>query len=142
MDAITLTEHFYLALTVWRESRGASHEAQLAVAYSILNRVNRPSWWGHTLDEVVTKKWQYSSLAAPGDPQLIVWPHLSDGSWLAAIKVAEAALEGTEANPVPGADSYYDDSITTPKWVVGARDCGKLDRLHFYDVDHDYEVGG
>jgi len=129
-----------LALLVWRESRGASREAQVAVAHSVLNRVARPSWWGKTLDEVIWKKWQYSSLTAPGDPQLNLQPRLSSNGWLDALGVAYDVIHGEEANPFPGADSYYDDSIPAPKWVASVRLCGKLGTLNFYDVDKDHEA--
>ena len=128
-----------LALLVWREARGASHDAQLAVAHSVRNRVEKPSWWGHTQEEVIWKKWQYSSLTAPGDPQLLLQPKLSDPSWLRCLGVAYDVLHGDAANPTPGADSYYDDSIPPPRWAVGARLCGKIGRLNFFDVDRDYE---
>lgn len=142
--AKTLCDLYYLALVVWREARGASREAQVAVAHSVMNRVARPSWWGKTLDEVITKKWQYSSMAAPGDPQLIVWPHLTDASWLACLGVAYDVIHGDEPNPFPGADSYYDSSISAPKWAVANAFRGMVasphgNTLRFYDVDHDYE---
>lgn len=137
--AKTLCDVFYLALVIWREARGASLAAQIAVAWSLLNRVQKPGWWGTDISSVATKKWQYSSLAAPGDPQLILWPLLSDPSWLACLGVAYDVLNGVKSNPFPGADSYFDDSISAPKWVATARPCGKVDNLNFYDVDHDYE---
>lgn len=129
-----------LGLLVWREARGASWNAQIAVARSVRNRVARPSWWGHTQDEVIWKKWQYSSLTAPGDPQLLLQPKLSDASWLACLGVAYDVLHGDAPNPFPGADSYYDDSIAPPGWTKGARFCGKMGKLNFYDVDLDYET--
>lgn len=128
-----------LALVVWREARGETPEAQFAVACSILNRVKRPSWWGHDLLGVLGKKWQYSSMAAPNDPQLILWPQI-DGSWCEALSIARAALNESEPNPVPGADSYYDDSISAPAWTKAARFVQKIGRLNFYDTDHDFEA--
>ena len=140
----TCTQTFYLALAIWREARGEPQLGRTAVGYSILNRVARPSWWGRTVDEVITKKWQYSSLTDPRDKQLTRWPLLSDISWQECLGVAMQLLfPGVAAapvdNPVPGADSYYDVSITAPKWTVTARKCGQVGRIIFYDVDHDYE---
>jgi spore germination cell wall hydrolase CwlJ-like protein len=131
---------FFLGLVVWREARGASHEAQVAVASSVMNRVKRPSWWGTDVSSVAGKRWQYSSLAAPGDAQLTLWPLLSDPTWLACLGVAYDVIHSEEPNPLPGADSYYDDSIAPPKWTKGARLCGKIDNLNFYDVDNDWEA--
>ena len=137
------TEQFYLALVVWREARGEDAFAQLGVAFTVLNRRSRPGWWGKSVDEIATKKWQYSSLTDPNDPQLTKWPLLSDPSWGRAWNVATLVLGGSAQNPVEGADSYYDDSLQgdkIPKWAGTARFCGKIGRLNFYDVDHDYEA--
>jgi len=146
--ARTIWQPCLLALTIWREARGSSTLAQVAVGYSIMNRVERPSWWGKTLDEVLGKKWQYSSLAAPGDPQLILWPRSEDPSWQEALAVARAVLAKTEPNPVPGADSYYDSSLDEvgkpPKWAATTTHIGDIaspgqNTLRFYDVDNDFE---
>ena len=136
-----MTEHWYLAFTVWREARGEPDDCMAAVAWSILNRVSRPGWWGHTIDEVVTKRWQYSSLTDPKDPQLSrSWPTVGDASWRKCWEVCRNVIQGRIDNPVPGADSYHDASIAPPNWTVAARKCGMVGGLYFYDVDHDFEV--
>jgi hypothetical protein len=135
-----LCDVFYLALVIWREARGASHDAQVAIGWTVMNRVARPGWWGTTIDEISTKRFQFSSLTAPGDPQLVKWPVCSDASWLACLGVAYDILHGDEPTMFPGADSYYDDSIAAPAWTHGATLCGKIDNLNFYDVDHDHEA--
>lgn len=135
----------FLALALWREARGSSIEAKVAVAHSIMNRVEKPSWWGKTLSEVLGKRWQYSSLAAPNDPQLLLWPRPEDGSFQECLSVARAVIGKTEDNPFPGADSYFDSSISAPKWAVASSFRGQVDSPHgntlmFYDVDHDWEA--
>jgi hypothetical protein len=75
--AAILCDHFYLALAVWREARGESAEGQVAVACSIINRVANPKWWGATVDEVITKRWQYCVV-----PQARIL--LADLSWVSA----------------------------------------------------------
>lgn len=135
----TVTEQFLLGLTVWREARGETELGRVAVAHSVLNRVARPSWWGRDLCEVLGKKWQYSSLAAPGDPQLILWPRIEDHSWLECLTVAAQVLAGAVSNPVPGADSYHDVSIGTPATMATGRYCGQIGRLRFFDLDRDFE---
>src|SRR3990172_8445425 len=91
---------FMLALVGWREARGEVLPVRIAVMYSVLNRVERPAWWGRSVLEVVGKLWQYSALTAPGDPNV---------------------LEYRVANPMPGADSYHDVSIPQPGWAGAAR---------------------
>src|ERR1039458_10023811 len=107
----------FLALCVWRESRGESAEAQLAVAYSILQRVARGGWWGTDVQSVIGKKWQYSSITTPGDPNLIQWPLSNDPSWDACVHAAQAALTCSLPNPAPGADWYFDGSVNRPGWA-------------------------
>jgi spore germination cell wall hydrolase CwlJ-like protein len=134
----------FSALTLWREARGESTLTKTAVMFSILNRVYRPCWWGTDVMSVVFKKWQYSSLTAPTDPQLTTWPKSSDSTWQECLEIARGVICGdtTFVNPVPGADSYFDDSIQAPNWTNKARFVRKLGRLSFYDVDFDYEQNG
>ena len=138
-DPKEICDTFYLALVVYREARGETLAAKVAVAHTVLNRVAKPKWWGKTIDEVITKKWQYSSLTDPKDPQLVKWPLLSDPAWQSCLQCAIEVLRGALGHPLKGADSYYDDSIAAPAWTTSARYCGKIGRLNFYDVDKDYE---
>lgn len=138
--AKTLCDVFYLAMVVWREARGASNAAQIAVASSVMNRVKHPGWWGDSVDAVATKKWQYSSMTDPNDKQLSRWPVVSDPSWLSCLGVAYDVLHGGEPSLLPGADSYYDDSILAPKWATEDKFVGKIDNINFYDTDHDHEA--
>ena len=136
------TEHYILALTIWREARNQIAAAQHGVAFTVLNRKARPGWWGTTVDEICCKKWQYSSLTDPKDPQLTKWPLVSDSSWRIAWIAAGEVLDGVVSNPVPGADSYYDDSIkdNPPAWAKTAQFVGKIGALNFFNVDHDTEL--
>jgi len=47
---------------------------------------------------------------------------------------------GMSENPAPGADSYFDDSISPPKWATLETFVRKIGRLSFYNVDRDTEV--
>jgi len=129
----------FLALVVWRESRGETNEVRSGVAYSILNRVKRPSWWGNDVMSVVFKKWQYSSMTDPHDAQLVVWPQANDVSWQQCMDVASGVINGTIVNLVNGADSYYDISIPAPKWASPETFVTQLGKIRFYDLDKDVE---
>ena len=130
-------EHALLALLVWREARGELHPAKVAVAFSVLNRVAQPKWWGTTLGAVIAKKWQYSSMAAPGDPNLIQYPLPQDLSFQDALYAVNRVLAGAEKNPVPGADSYYDTSIPAPSWAKPEQYVGQVGAFRFYNTDGD-----
>jgi N-acetylmuramoyl-L-alanine amidase len=129
-----------LALVMWREARGEGIKAMTAVGCSIRNRVQRPSWWGKDYIGVITKKWQYSSMAAPGDPQLILYPQSTDATFEQALQAAQWVMDGTVVTNAPGADSYYDDSIPAPKWATPETFVAKIGRLNFHNLDKDTEI--
>ncbi len=128
----------FMALTIWREARGESTVGKAGVAHSIMNRVKHPKWWGKTVQEVLFKKWQYSSLTDPNDPQLTAWPK-PDPLWRECLTVAHDVYYGLMENPVPFADSYFDISIPNPKWATPDMFVRQIGRLKFYNVDGDYE---
>ena len=130
----------FLALTVWRESRGESRQVQDGVAHAIMNRVQRPSWWGNDIMSVVFKKWQFSSMTSPNDPQLTTWPTVADPSWTQCLQVASDVAGGFSKSLAPGADSYYDISISAPKWATGDTFVVQLGKIRFYNLDHDIEI--
>ena len=133
------TEKVFLALVIWREARGVSNTAKVAVALSIMNRVARPAWWGRDLLSVIFKKWQYSSLTDPKDRQLTTWPQKDAPDWIECLQVASDAVDGILKNPVPGADGYYDTSIPPPKWATPETFVAQIDNLRFYNLDRDIE---
>jgi spore germination cell wall hydrolase CwlJ-like protein len=130
---------FWLAFAVWREARGEPLLGQIGVAHSIMNRVIRPTWWGRTVMEVIFRPWQYSSFTDPKDKQLTTWPK-NDRVWHQCLYVACGVLDGVIANPVPGADSYFDISITGTDWATPDKFVAQIGRIKFYNVDRDVEI--
>jgi N-acetylmuramoyl-L-alanine amidase len=129
-----------LALTLWREARGESTTARIGVAYSVINRVRNPKWWGNSIASVLAKRYQYSALTLGGDPNLVKWPVPGGPDGIAfeeCMKITDQVLSGVVANPVTGADSYYDASIPPPAWAKPAMLVKKLGRISFYNVDGD-----
>lgn len=125
-----------LGLLIWREARGESITTQYQVGHTVKNRLENPSWWGKTWIEVITKKWQYSSLTDPRDKQLTRWPNgLDDNKFGQCLQIAYNIYFGNAVVPFPEADSYYDDSIKPPKWATPAKRLGKLDHIVFYNID-------
>ena len=134
-----------LALTLWREARGETTEARIAVAHTVKNRLSKPGWWGNDWISVLTKKWQYSSLTDPNDKQLTTWPKADDATFEECLGLADMVVRGVYNSPLKGIDSYYDDSLREdmkPKWAKEHPDrfVGKIGRLNFYNLDQDVEV--
>lgn len=136
------TKTFYLAFVAWREARSSKlpDEARLGVMFTLLDRVAHPKWWGRTTAECATKALQFSSLTDPKDKQLTTWPVESDQSWFNCLALAQRVIYGEADNPVPGADHYFDDSITPPDWADPKKIVKRIGRLTFYDLDEDVEA--
>lgn len=133
-------ERVLLALAAWREARGEPYAGQLAVCFTILNRVGDHNWMGNTIAEVIAKKWQFSSMTAPGDPNLIHYPVREDPSFIACLGGADAAIDKLVADPVAGADSYFDVSIPAPKWATPNKFVAQIGRFKFYKLNQDWET--
>lgn len=129
-----VSKRYLLTMTLWREARGESDEVKRAVCYSILRRVKLGGWWGSTIEAVVTKPLQYSSMTYPKDPQLVKYLMSTDPSAVKCWDVAMACLDGTAPNRFPTADSYYDISIPAPNWATPANFLGKIGRINFHQV--------
>jgi N-acetylmuramoyl-L-alanine amidase len=111
-----------LAITLYREGRGeggsdlhAKQDALEGIAWVVRNRVTAK--WGDW-DHVITKKWQFSSLTAPGDSQLVVWPDSPDVIFELCMQVAEAVFNGVGADPTNGALYYYNPKTATSQWFI------------------------
>jgi len=92
-----------LALTIWREASGEGRTGMRAVGHVIRNRVNAK--WGDW-DHVITAKWQFSSLTAPGDPMLVKWPDSPDPSFETAMSLADQIYDGSDPDITDGAVLY------------------------------------
>jgi spore germination cell wall hydrolase CwlJ-like protein len=136
----TTAEEFILALCIYRESAGEPDEGKLAVGCTVRNRVQHPKWWGNDYYSVITARWQYSSITAPGDPTLIKYPKWVDPTFQKCITVARLVIDGTAEHPFPGADSYYSDVIAAPKWATMDKFVGQIGHHIFFNCDGDFET--
>lgn len=135
MDYVAALEFSVLTLVVGREARGDGIESMRGVAWSIRNRVMNPGWWGHSWIEVITKKWQYSSInGLQADPNLQIYPMPGRGAWNDVMRAAAEAYEGAGEDPTAGAVSYYDRSLDEcpPVWAAQMLKTVDIGRLHFF----------
>lgn len=104
-----------LALVVWREASGEPREGKIAVAAVIRNRV-AATHLDDTWDDVIERKWAFSSMTAPGDATLVRWPHDGDVSWIDAMNVAQGIFDGSIADNTQGATMYANLAVCSPSW--------------------------
>jgi spore germination cell wall hydrolase CwlJ-like protein len=135
-----------LARTLWGEARSQGEEGMRAVCNVIQNRAANPGWWGDTLrdvclDHVVEKSgrviYQFSSWNT-FDVQAarMRGAVIDDASYTLADSLALRAVTGRLPDITGGADHYYAEYISTPKWAIGKTStfvCGAPgSRQYFY----------
>lgn len=114
VEEISRSELYCLSHAVYHEARGEPVEGQMAVAHSVLNRVEA-SRWPDTICEVVYQHKQYSHLTASTSVE-------SDRiEWGEVVEVAAHAMVGYTDDPTNGADHFYahkgDYGIPEPWWA-------------------------
>lgn len=94
------------ALCAWRENRGGIPQPD--AMQSILNVLqNRAAKHGTDIYTEATRKLQFSSLTAPGNPELTLWPSDNDPQWVMALGMAQEIANGTLFDLTRGATDYY-----------------------------------
>lgn len=113
---MTLQDQFLLALTAWRENRGGGAVGMQSVMNVIINRA--ASRKTSPYSECV-RKWQFSSITATGDPELVLWPADNDAQFVTAQGLVAQAVAGTLQDITGNAKSYYALSMkTAPAWAA------------------------
>ena len=110
---MTIQDQVIGALTAWKENRHGGIPGMQSVLNVLINRA------AHRSTDVYTeavRKWQFSSMTAPGDPNLILYPADSDPQWAEALALAEQAASGLLDDITGGATSYYALSMQTPPY--------------------------
>jgi N-acetylmuramoyl-L-alanine amidase len=129
---VTEKDRDILARTLWGEARGESLAGQVAVAWTIRNRVNdgkAKSWWGEGYAGVCLKPYQFSCWNR-GDPN---YASLSGARRIPFRELAQAhiaadqVIDGKVSDPTDGATHYYAISmLKPPTWIKGAQETLRL----------------
>lgn len=133
-----------LARTLWGEARGESLAGQIAVAWTIRNRVEmdlhndgKPDWWGEGYASVCQKPYQFSCWNR-NDPNYV---YLSGAKPIPFREFAQAqiaadqVLAGKVPDPTGGATHYYATTMPkAPDWAAKAKQTLKLGH-HFFFKD-------
>lgn len=105
-----------MARTIYGEARSEPWLGQLAVAWVIRNRADRPSWWGHDVESVCRKPLQFSAWNSD-DPNLPILQAatLEAQPFRQAWRAALTAYDRAEADPTNGATHYH--TLTAPSFA-------------------------
>jgi len=131
-----------LALTLWGEARGEGLAGQVAVAWTIRNRVEmdlsndgKPDWWGEGYTDVCRKAWQFScwNSSDPNFPYLVGEKPIPAAQMRIARQAATAVIEGQLPDPTKGATHYFATALTQPpKWAGKSKQTLVLGRHVFF----------
>jgi len=127
-----------LARTLWGEARGESLVGQIAVAWTIRNRVNdgkARSWWGEGYAGVCKKPYQFScwNKNDPNFPFLSGAKPIPVAEMAKAVMVATAVMDGAYPDPTGGATHYYATTMPkAPAWAAKAKQTLKLGHHVFF----------
>jgi spore germination cell wall hydrolase CwlJ-like protein len=136
--AFTEKDRDILARTLWGEARGEGTAGQVAVAWTIRNRVfdgKSNSWWGEGYAGVCQAKYQFSCWNK-SDPN---YPFLSGAREIPFRELAQCRIAADQVidskvpDPTGGATHYYALSMkVAPDWATKARRTLQLGRHVFY----------
>jgi N-acetylmuramoyl-L-alanine amidase len=127
-----------LARTLWGEARGEGLAGQIAVAWTIRNRVNdgkAKSWWGEGYAGVCQKPYQFSCWNR-NDPN---YAYLNGAKQipfreLARMRIAgDQVIDGKVPDPTGGATHYYATTMPKPPtWAKSAKETLRLGHHVFF----------
>jgi spore germination cell wall hydrolase CwlJ-like protein len=134
-----------LARTLWGEARGEGLTGQIAVAWSIRNRMemdlhgdDKPDWWGEGYAGVCQKARQFScwNHDDPNFPFLSGKKPIPVTQYAQALNAASMVIDGRQPDPTSGATHYYATTMPkAPKWAANAKQTLTLGRhIFFRDV--------
>lgn len=119
-----------LAITIWREARGAGTAAMAAVYHVIANRAtDKQRRWPQDMDKVCLQAYQFSCWNT-NDPQRNLYPTPVDPQF----QQIQQIIAGDPPDPTGGANFYYDTSIAPPNWAEQQTPTLVLGNLRFYKL--------
>jgi len=127
-----------LARTLWGEARGESLAGQIAVAWTIRNRVNdgkAKSWWGEGYAGVCQKPYQFScwNKSDPNYAYLSGAKPIPFREFAQAQIAADQVIAGRVPDPTGGATHYYATTMLKPPvCATGAKQTLKLGHQVFF----------
>lgn len=125
-----------IARTIFGEARGEDFNGMVAVANVIINRSRKPGWWGRDPVSCATAPYQFScwNMNDPNRPKLLAVTGEADPWFYVAEGIAGLALTNRLTDITHGADSYYAEGTTPPRWALTAPLTTVIGRHRFYRV--------
>jgi N-acetylmuramoyl-L-alanine amidase len=122
-----------LARTIYGEARNQRQMGKEAVAWVVLNRLSKKSWYGDSIAGVCLKPWQFScwNESDPNSKMIAAVTLDNQGfqdCYLAALSVIRG-LSGLKNFPA----THYHTKAISPRWSQGKEPMGIIQDHVFYD---------
>jgi hypothetical protein len=133
-------EQWLACQVLWREARGQSLAVKNAIWHVIQNRTaDDQRRWPRTISGVICQHMQFSSMTAPGDPNLVAWPvepipgQTGSADWQAFLDCQTVVESPLNADPTNGANMYESEPADKlPYWTKDATLTLDLVNTRFY----------
>ena len=115
-----------LARTLYGEARDQGEEGMTAVGNVVLNRLNKKSWYGDSIEEIIKMPYQFSVFNPETKPdefeqddnyKATISVTIDDPEYIAAREIALGLLEGKIKDNTGGATHYYNPDEANPSWI-------------------------
>jgi spore germination cell wall hydrolase CwlJ-like protein len=104
------------ARTVYGEGRGEPFEGQVAIAWVIRNRAERPGWWGRDVGQVCLKPSQFSCwLATDPNRDVITAVTAENPAFRRCLGITALVLSGDLEDPTEKSTHYI--TLDRPEWA-------------------------
>ena len=121
------SDNVLLARMLYGETRNCSEEEKIAVAYTIINRVNDGKKWnGENVKQVILKPWQYSCFNK-NDVNYEKLKNPDKKIFEDCLKVANEVLQGKHSELNKGQTHYFNPKVVKPKWADEMHKIGKIE---------------
>jgi len=129
-----MSDQDILACTIYGEARGGGKTLMQAVANTVMNRLAKNTWYGHTISEICQKPSQYSCWNSD-DPNLAIIESADDSIpvFADALQIAAQAISGALEDLTAGATHYYSTTIPEPSWAIGHTPCASIGNMLFFN---------
>lgn len=145
------TEQMILARAIYGEARGEPYDGMVAVAWSIRNRVENPSWWPSseesyfpTYSSIILEPGEYAVFGLYDEnrpyvenPSLLFDIPEEEAAWRTSYAVAGKVMNGEIPDNTYGADSFESSESRgepAPEWATPDRFTVKIGNHKFYKV--------
>jgi N-acetylmuramoyl-L-alanine amidase len=110
-----------MARTIWAESANQPVAGQLAVGFTVINRIAiDPARYGRTVSEVVRRRHQYTVWTGKRRQARLMALTDADIGFIQAKAAAALVLRRAVADPSLGSTHFTDFRIQRPAWTRGA----------------------